>query len=135
SLANFVKVQAEKGNPWYAPLQSLGMLSASQAPNAPFATPFWALQAYRGPVQGHLWAMGFTLKVKDMVLPEQEGQLTQFVQINSTRKAEWRSPSLGTRSLAFDGRGFTGTQLLDWKFDDTTLDGKPLRRVTLKVGR
>jgi heavy metal sensor kinase len=136
TLANFVKFQAEGRDPRYAMLYSLGASSAAITPHAHLAVPLWALERVRGPVRDHLWRMGFTLKIKEMVLPpEQEGQFTQFLQINGAHGAEWHSHSMGSSSLPFNPEAFKGTNLVDWLFDDPYLDGIPVRRVVLKVAR
>jgi heavy metal sensor kinase len=134
TLANFVKFQAESRNPRYVILQYLGVSETLINPSPHLVMPLWALERVRGPVREHLWRMGFTLKIKEMVLPpEQEGQFTQFLQINGAHGAEWHSDSMGGRSLPFDPGTFKGTNLVDWRFDDTHLDGMPVRRVVLKV--
>src|SRR6266542_387694 len=134
TLANVVKMQSESRKPNQPVLQALRVLLNYQSIDSRTATPLWLLQTTR-PVRDYLWVMSFKFKISDLVLPDPEGQLTQYAQINGTRGAEWHSESLEERSLPFEVKQFAGTPVLAWRFDDTVLDGMPLRRVILKVAR
>ncbi|MCI0461583.1 MAG: ATP-binding protein [Gemmataceae bacterium] len=134
NIAALVQIQGERGQQLHIRLTGpLGMLTAGLGPDAVGAVPLWALRWGEWRLQASLdWITRSTLKIKDMVIPVEEGQLTEFVQINSGQGAEWHSPSLEGRSLPFNPKAFSA-RLVDWKFDNTDLEGTAVRRVTLKV--
>ncbi len=107
TLANVVKMQGESRKPNQPVLQALRVLLNYQSIDSRTATPLWLLQTTR-PVRDYLWVMSFKFKISDLVLPDPEGQLTQYAQINGTRGAEWHSESLEERSLPFEVKQFAG---------------------------
>jgi heavy metal sensor kinase len=129
ALGQLVRLQGEGRNPRQSSLYMMGLLAGSQGFDAQFAAQLWILEGTR-PLRDHLFAMSFKLKINELVLPEQEDQLAQFVQINGTRGASWRSDSLGEHTLPFDPHQFSGTELIAWHFDDPKLEDIQLRRVT-----
>jgi heavy metal sensor kinase len=145
ALRHTVKVQAHRRNDEELPPYWLGILSAPLAPAGPAAIGLWGLQAipdeeehpnnlrfFQGVIAGPKF------KLKNMVIPLAADQLTEFVQITNGQSAtgnglEWRSPAMGKRSLPFNPKAFAGPRPVEETFDDTSLGGIPVRRVTLKV--
>ncbi|MCS6852730.1 MAG: HAMP domain-containing histidine kinase [Gemmataceae bacterium] len=135
ALAGLAQTQTQWQKARFASLFSLGLLSAGLAPAGYVQVPLWLAEGARGALSYRLHRMLST----DVHLAEEElphfadDPQTEYFQVNSEWGMLWKSPSLGDARLPLDARGFARLRLYDWRFDDVTVAGRPVRRIMLKV--
>ncbi|MFN4257657.1 MAG: sensor histidine kinase [Gemmataceae bacterium] len=136
TLANLSQWQNQWQRMRMQPLYLFGMLTASTQPSGYALLPVWAAESLSSPLAYPVQRMlGNDIRFPVEELPHYgfDDSVQEYYQINTEWGIASRSESLAGRSLPFQTRAFSRTQLFDWKFDDFEFDDRPVRRVTLKA--
>jgi signal transduction histidine kinase len=119
----------------------LGLLTTVPGPQAHLAAPLWIAEAGRDEA-GRETAFTRQLRIisltkinfaEDALREEEEHPQTYFQVYNHQGIPLQRSRSMGRNTFSLDPALHAGMALIDPIFDDTRLDGSPVRRVTLKT--
>jgi heavy metal sensor kinase len=113
-----------------------GLMTAGLNPNGHVLMPLWLAEGYHRPLAYRLHRIVATeIRFNEDDLPrDEDGQVTEYFQINSEWGNTWRSRSMEDRSFPFDPGTFARARFLEWKFDEVEWEpGRVLRRITLKA--
>jgi signal transduction histidine kinase len=134
SLGDLVNVHVQRVD-WrfVSPYPCLGLLTASPLPAGYSTYPLSLTQDFNCRVVMSVHSKPLSLRLQEMIFPENESQIAQYFQIN-TDNDELRSESLKDNSFPFDPKAFGEKPRVDWRFIDSELkSGVPVRRVVLKM--
>ncbi len=106
-------------------LQPLFLMSASQGSQSQFLAPLWCSNDF-------IRALASDIQLNEELLRSSDDR-SDFFQINRPRGGEWRSHSLGERSLPLDKDQFRQMEMLEWRFEDIDWNGMKLRRILYKA--
>ncbi len=138
TLAGQVRFQIQWSRSHSLLFAPLGMLSAGLDPNGCLFLPIWLVDAehHRSTYFERLLRRSrseIQLDEKDLP-PPADGQVKEYIQIDSEGGSTWRSQSMVNRFFPFDASMFATVPMYVPKFDDTELaPGLRVRRVILKA--
>jgi signal transduction histidine kinase len=118
---------------------ALGTLTNAPGPSGHITGMVWLMEGLRGPLFWHLnWSAVTQIDLdEDLLHRDEKNNAEYYMQINPEWGGVWR-PKTQTghlqAALPFDLGQLSTMSLLDWRFDNVTLEGNQhLRRVVLKA--
>src|SRR5262245_13605941 len=136
-LGALAKAQSQWArSPVVVAMSQAGLLAAGLSPSGVAAIPIWVAEGGGSPLSYQIHHVVDTrIEFNEDDLPRYaDGQVAEYIQINTEMGTTWRSKSLGKRAFSFDPEQLKNTSAPIWQFDEFQMKpGEMVLRITLKA--